>query len=131
MHSLRSLLALSLGVRLTMESPGTSHQGRRVHWLVILLAVGVALDLLIGLALGYVAVQARSASSQAHIARVANYESCLVTNQRKAADALRWMSVLALVSQVAPQTQLQTFVAGVQKANALADQPQDCHKAVP
>jgi hypothetical protein len=131
MHSLRSLLALSLGVRLTMESPTTGRPGPKVHWLVILLAVGVALDLVIGLALGYVAVQARSASSQAHIARVANYETCLATNQTKAADAARWMSVLTLVSQVAPQTQLQTFVAGVQRANALADQPQNCLKSMP
>lgn len=131
MHSQRLLLATLLTASWVQDgaSPGTPRMKGR--WLVVLLAIGVALDLMVGLALGYVAIQARNASSQAHILKVAAYEACLSNNDNKAADADRWRKVLALVDTMPHNQAVQVFIAGVNAANAAADAPRDCQALVP
>lgn len=130
MASPRLLLVLSLGASLAPR--GSVEKGRvvRLRWVMVLLAVGVALDLIVGLALGYVAVQARSAASSAHISRVAAYQLCLANNDAKQADLARWNAILALVRQ-SPATPMQTaFIEGVEEANSIADAPRNCGKPV-
>lgn len=131
MHSPRLLLATLLTVSLARDGPMVEVRSRRGRWLVALLVVGVALDLIVGLALGYVAVQARSAASQAHLNKVAAYEACLANNDNKMADAQRWREVLALVSDGGSNPQTAAFVRGVEKANAAADAPRDCNRIAP
>lgn len=131
MHSPRLLLGLLLGASWATADPATKGLNVKVRWVVILLAIGVALDLLISLALGYVAVQARNAASQAHVARVATYEACLTSNATKTDDLKRWDEVLALVSDGRTDTATLRFVQQVGQINKTADAPRDCGALVP
>ena len=126
MHSPRLLLAWSLGVAMTATDDTTGDGRGRGRWLIALLIVGITLDLLVSLALGALAVQAKRAADTAHIARVAAYESCLVNNQAKQADLVRWEKVLNLVDTMPTNPEVQTFVAGVRSANETADKQIDC-----
>lgn len=101
------------------------------RWLAVLFVAGIALDILVGIALGLIAVQARQASSSAHIARVANYTTCLVNDDYRRADLARWDAIVVLLRSDGDSPQLQTFIAGVEKANRTADAPRDCTKLLP
>ena len=126
MHSPRLLLAWSLGVSMTALD-ATGGRGRaRARWVIALLTVGIILDLLVSLALGALAVQAKNAGATAHIARVAAYESCMASNRAKQADSARWDTVVQLIETGPGSPQVETFLAGLEKANAAADKPLDC-----
>lgn len=99
--------------------------------IIVLLSIGVALDLLISVALVYSVRQAKDAASQVHIVKVAAYEACLVNNDRSAADLKRWNDILALIRDSPATPQRDLFVAAVNKANRQADNPRDCGKLVP
>lgn len=131
MHSPRSLLALLLGASLEPQGAMTAHPRIRRNLLMILLTVGVTLDLVIGLALGYVAVEARSASNQAHIIKVATYEACILNNEAKRADLRRWQDVLVLVKDGSTDPKTLNFVQAVARSNQTADAPRDCGKLAP
>lgn len=103
----------------------------RARWVILLLAVGVALDLLISGVLFYQNHQIQQAASSAHISRVAAYEACLSSGSFREADATRWAAVLKLLESSPPSPQLEKFIAGVQAANAQADQAPNCHALVP
>jgi hypothetical protein len=135
MHAQRLLL---LG--LLSQAPGISAGSRdgpgrrrpvRFRWLMILLAVGVALDLAISAALIYNNRQIARVTSEAHIAKVASYEACVASNRSKQADHDRWEKVLALIDTMPKSPQIQQFVSGVRAANATADHPADCTPLVP
>jgi hypothetical protein len=93
---------------------------------VILLAVGVALDLLIGVSLVLQNRRIEHAASSAHISRVAAYQACLNGNTFRSADAKRWADILALLGDGNRDPGLTHFVAGVVVANRVADHPVDC-----
>ena len=101
------------------------------RWVAILFVVGVTLDVLIGVSLGYVAVQARDAASTARINRLAAYNACIANNDAKQADLARWDAIIVLLRSGHDSPELQTFIAGVQKANRTADAPRDCGALVP
>ena len=131
MHSQRLLLALS--PTFSSGGPGLSPGRRRVvrRTVVVLLAVGILLDLLVSVVLVNNYRQIQKVTSEAHIAKVAQYEACLASNRTKAADSDRWEKVLALVDTMPNNPQVQTFVAGVRSANRIADHPVDCGPLVP
>ena len=131
MHSPR-LLLLSVAFTLSAaDQDGTDGRIILRRWVVIGLAVGIALDLLIGLTLGPIALEARRASSQAHLNRVAAYEACLQFNQVKAADLKRWDAIIKLIETGPSNPATVAFVKGVEQANRTADQPVDCRKLAP
>lgn len=101
------------------------------RWVAILFIAGVVLDVLIGVSLGYVAIQARNAASSAHIGRVATYQSCLTNNDYRALDLSRWNAIVVLLRSGGDSPELQTFIAGVEKANASADAPRNCNVFLP
>lgn len=131
MHSPRLLL---LSVVFGLKSTATDDSIGRVRigrWVVIGLAVGIALDLVIGLTIGPIALQARHASSSAHLARVSAYAACTEFNRAKQADLARWDAIVKLLQTGPASPELQTFVAGVEQANKTADQPRDCSQVAP
>lgn len=131
MHSPRLLL---LSVAFTLSAAGQDGTDGRIilrRWVVIGLAVGIALDLLIGLTLGPIALEARRASSQAHLNRVAAYEACLQFDQVKVADLKRWDAIIALINSGPASPQTEAFIKGVEQANKTADQPVDCASIKP
>lgn len=101
------------------------------RWVAVLFVVGVCLDILIGISLGYVAIQARSAASSAHISRLAGYTTCLANNDFRALDLARWDAIIVLLRSGGDSPQLQTFIVGVEKANAQADKPRNCRLLLP
>jgi hypothetical protein len=126
MLSPRLLLVLSLGASL-VASPTTAKGVRvKARWVIVLLAVGVALDLLISGAIIYQNRQIQQNASESHILKVAAYESCLRNNTQNAADLVRWDKVLNLVDTMPENPQTVTFVNGVREANRVADHPVDC-----
>lgn len=131
MHSPRSLLVLLLGASTATPGPTTEEKRVRARWVVALLIVGIVLDLLIGLAIGAIAIQAKRASSSAHISRVASYEACLRANDFRRADAQRWNVILDLSAR-GPQTlERRQALATIQAAVAAADSPADCGTLLP
>jgi hypothetical protein len=98
---------------------------------VVLLTVGILLDLLVSAAIVNNYRQIQKVTSEAHIAKVAQYEACLASNRTKSADADRWEKVLTLVDTMPANPEVETFVAGVRSANATADHPVDCGPLVP
>lgn len=112
-------------------APATPKSVTLPRWLVVLFAGGVVLDILVGTALGLVAVQARNAASSAHISRVATYQTCLANNEYKAADLSRWNAIVVLLRTGGDSPELQAFIAGVEKANVQADTPRNCTKLLP
>lgn len=104
---------------------------KRRPWILILLITGVALDLLISLALGSVALEARHNAAQARIIKLAAYEYCLNSNQAKQADLERWDAVLTLLKDGNNDPKLETFITGVERANQSADSTVDCNKINP
>lgn len=131
MQSPRLLLALSLGVSLARSNGAPGGAGVRLRLVSIFLAVGVALDLIVGLALGYVAIQARDAASSARIGRVAAYQSCLANNEAKMSDLARWDAIVALLRSGPDSPELRAFLDGVEKANGSADAPRNCKAFLP
>lgn len=131
MHSQRSLLALLLFGSLAQVENGKPRLMGRQRLLIVLLTVGVVLDLLISVSLGYVAVQARNASNQAHIVKVASYEACVANNDAKQADLKRWDDVLTLIKDGHATPALLAFIAGVRRSNVTADAPRDCGRLAP
>jgi hypothetical protein len=109
----------------------TTARRTRPPLVLLLLTVGVILDLLIAFALYRQNVRAEQAASEAHIVKVAAYEYCLKANMDRQLDLRRWDSVLALLKTSPPSSELTTFVAGVEAANAQADQQIDCTKLAP
>jgi hypothetical protein len=99
--------------------------------IVVLLAVGVLLDLLVSAVLVNNYRQIQEVTSEAHIAKVAAYESCLDGNRAKQADADRWAKVLALIDTMPTNPQVEAFITGVGSANASADHPADCQTLMP
>lgn len=126
MHSPRLLLAWSLGVGMSTTDTVAGGARPRVRWVIALLTIGITLDLVVSLALGALAVQAKNAGATAHIARVAAYESCMASNRAKQADSARWDTVVQLIETGPGSPQVETFLAGLEKANAAADKPFDC-----
>lgn len=131
MHSQRSLLALSLILGTARANEKKAAQMTRRGLIITLLAIGVALDLLISVALVYSVRQARDAASEVRIVKVAAYEACLVNNERSAADLKRWNDILDLVQNGPNTPGRDQFVAAVNKANQQADNPRDCGRLVP
>lgn len=113
------------------ETPDAQKTVTIPRWVLVLFAIGVVLDILIGVSLGYVAVQARDAASTARVNRVAAYQACLSGNDRSAADLKRWDDIVTLLRSGRDSPELQTFLAGVDKANGTADAPRDCGRLVP
>lgn len=103
----------------------------RMRWLIVLLVVGVALDLLISVALFYAVDQARRASSEAHLIKVAAYETCLSGNDTRAADLRRWHDIETLLRNGRDTPELQAFIAGIERANGQADSTRDCSSFAP
>lgn len=130
MHLPRLLLATLLTASWVRTETAPEVRKVKGRWLVFLLAAGVLLDLIVGLALGYVAVQARNAASAAHISRVAAYQFCLANNDAKQSDLARWDAIVALLRTGPDSPQLQAFIEGVEAANGNADAPRDCGKFV-
>jgi hypothetical protein len=93
--------------------------------------VGIVLDLIISVILVYNNQRISKVASQAHIAKVAAYEYCLKGNASAQADLKRWDAVLALLHDGTTTPGLQTFIAGVEKANRTADQQTDCARIKP
>jgi len=131
MHSQRLLLLASLGYRSDAGSVTPTPVRTPSRWLLVLVAVGVGLDLLISVALGYAVNQTRINTSQTHILKVAAHETCLASNDQKAADLRRWDEVLTLLDTEPANPALEKFVAGVRKANGTADAPHDCSTVAP
>ena len=131
MHSQRLLLGLSLMSATGVASVGSQRPLIRRPWVLTLLVVGIVLDLAISGALIHNNYQINKVVSQAHIAKVAAYEYCLKGNASAQADLKRWDAVLALLHDGQNDPQLETFIAGVEKANRTADQQTDCSRIKP
>lgn len=131
MHSQRLLLALSLFAASTADTVPAGVRSVSRRPIFVLLVVGIVLDLIVSLALGYVAVQARDAASQAHINRVAAFQACSEFNRSKQADLARWDAIVKLLQSDGGTPQLETFIQGVEQANRTADQPRDCNSLAP
>lgn len=131
MHSPR-LLLLSVVYGLNAADPAAT-DSRIVlrRWVIIGLAVGIALDLVIGLTLGPIALEARRASSQAHLNKVAAYQACLQFNEVKSADLARWDAIVKLIDSGPANPETVAFVRGVEAANKTADRPVDCTRQAP
>lgn len=115
-----------------MRDDGTTAKTVTIpRWVAALFVIGVALDILIGIALGAIALQAKHASSSAHIARVASYESCLRANEYRQADLTRWNVIIQLLRSGNDTPQLEQFIKGISKANAVADANQECGSFLP
>lgn len=126
MHSPRLLLAWSLGVGMSTIDTANGDARPRARWVIALLVIGITLDLVVSLALGGLAVQAKHAAATARIARVAAYESCVASNESRQADLVRWEKVVALIDTMPANPEVQTFIAGVRAANETADRQVDC-----
>jgi hypothetical protein len=125
------LLLLSLGLSTVTPEPTSDRRNTRVKVVMVLFAVGLVLDILIGAVLVLNNRQIRHAVSQAHLVKIAAYEACIASNQRSAADLKRWDEVLVLVNTMPTDAHQQAFIAGVEKANRTADAPRDCGRLVP
>jgi len=126
---------LLLGASLLSATVGPDGRpGVRVglrRWVVGLLILGVMLDLMISAVLLYNNHQIQRATSEAHILKVAAYESCIAGNKNRAADLDRWDHVLALIDTMPQNPAVVQFVDGVRAINAHTDQPTDCGPLVP
>ena len=131
MHSPRLLLALGVYGLTEPATAATGGRPRVRRWLIGLLVVGIVLDLIIGLTIGPIALQAKRASSSAHIARASAYAACEEFNRAKQADLERWDAIVKLLQTGPASPELETFVAGVEQANRTADQPRDCNRLAP
>lgn len=131
MHSQRSLLALSLLFSTARANGKNMPPVARRTVIIVLLAIGVALDLLISVVLIANVDQARHNASQVHILKAAAYEACLVDNQRSAADLKRWNDILALIENAPSAPGRDQFVQAVNRANQQADNPRDCGRVAP
>lgn len=131
MHSPRLLLAFWAPSVMSATPTGEGQGGRRGGWIILLLAVGVALDLLISVVLVYQNRKIEQAASSAHISRVSAQQACLDGNNRAAADAKRWAAILRLLETNPANAELSRFIVGVKAANGAADQTVDCSHLVP
>lgn len=65
--------------------------------LVWIITISVMLDILVSVAIVYINNKANTATTQAHIAKVAIYESCLSGNDTRAQSRALWLSIAALL----------------------------------
>lgn len=123
--------------------PGGIERRRRpkgASWLIPLLLVGIALDLVISAVLGFLTIQNRESARKAEaavaaaaIAKVVAYDNCVADNARRQADTRLWHGVLELIDtpQNAGNPGVIRFVAQVNALVAIADRPQTCTRPIP
>lgn len=98
--------------------------------LILVVLIGVVFDLfvsagvvLIATQANRAAMQAKSAASDARIAKVATYEACLSGNESRAESRALWLSITALLPN---DPRSVVFKENILKVTGQAFQPRNC-----
>jgi hypothetical protein len=104
--------ALDERISLSSDVDALTRYGHRNRTLIKWVAASLALDMVLSVALGYVAIRAQQVANQADSIAQSQYNSCLAGNEYRKGQLQLWHYVLDLNSTSSNMTELQKQQAG-------------------